>query len=49
MEKKEAPSICKPVEENNSRNFHIPILYVLVAIGFAAWITLFFLGLEKCK
>ncbi|XP_026532689.1 CD209 antigen-like protein C isoform X2 [Notechis scutatus] len=47
MEKKEAPSICKPAKENNSRKLHIPILYVLVAIGFAAWITLFFLVLEK--
>ncbi|KAG8128834.1 hypothetical protein E2320_015619 [Naja naja] len=47
MEKKEAPSVCKPAKENNSRNLHIPILYVLVAIGFAASITLFFLALEK--
>ncbi|XP_060544590.1 CD209 antigen-like protein C isoform X1 [Pantherophis guttatus] len=47
MEKKEAPSICKPAKENNSRKLHIPILYVLVAIGFATWITFFFLVLEK--
>ncbi|XP_058027610.1 CD209 antigen-like protein C isoform X2 [Ahaetulla prasina] len=47
MEKKEAPSICKPAKENNSRKLHIPILYVLVAICFATWITFFFLVLEK--
>ncbi|KAM3848214.1 CD209 antigen-like protein A [Vipera latastei] len=47
MEKKEAPSTCKPAKENDSRKLHIPILYALVAINFAMWITHLFLVLEK--
>ncbi|KAM6475544.1 C-type lectin domain family 4 member E-like isoform 2-T4 [Liasis olivaceus] len=47
MENKEAPFISKPAKENDCRKVHVPILYVLVAISFAMWITLFFLVLEK--
>ncbi|XP_039191288.1 CD209 antigen-like protein C isoform X1 [Crotalus tigris] len=47
MEKKEAPSTCKPAKENDSRKLHTPILYALVAISFAMWITHLFLILEK--